>query len=64
VRRFAPSIYSPQADFTLEQLGWTPQPIVDDGWDGLVSLYRPLWECANRTKPAFHLVWMNALGAG
>jgi hypothetical protein len=39
-----------KADFTLEQLGWQLQPIVDDGWDGLTMYFARLWQAAGQPK--------------
>jgi 5-methylcytosine-specific restriction endonuclease McrA len=51
-----------KADFTLEQLGWEIQPITPTGWDGLMGLYRSLWEAAGTPKAKYHEGWMSALG--
>jgi hypothetical protein len=51
-----------KSDFSLEQLGWTLQPIQRTRWDGLVGLYPALWEAAGRPAAAFHLAWMRDLG--
>jgi len=53
-----------KSDYELDQLGWQLQPITtDDGWDGLTSYYRALWERAGQPKPAFHEAWLEALAA-
>ncbi len=54
---------SRKADLTLEQLSWTLLPVPETDWDGLVSLYMPLWQAAKEPKPRFHRDWMAALGA-
>lgn len=51
-----------KADFSLEQLGWTLQPIRRTKWDGLVGLYPALWDAAGRPAESFHLAWMRDLG--
>lgn len=52
-----------KADLTLEQLGWPPpRPVPDTDWDGLCSLYRPLWEAAERPEAGGHRRWLAALG--
>jgi 5-methylcytosine-specific restriction endonuclease McrA len=50
-----------KADFTLDQLGWTVQPITDAAWDGLVAYYRQAWELAGRPDAAYHLDWLTLL---
>jgi len=50
-----------KGDASIEEIGWKliePTP----GWDGLVPLYRRVWERAGRPRPAFHLRWLRALG--
>lgn len=52
-----------KADFSLEQLGWPPlaEP-VETEWDGLTSLYRPLWIAAGSPIVGGHPRWLVALG--
>ena len=46
---------------SLAELGWTlTEPTA--GWDGLVPLYAPIWERADRPRPEFHVRWLRALG--
>ncbi len=50
-----------KGDFTLEQLGWELQDAEDDGWDGLVGLYRALWQAAGQPDRRYHTGWMRDL---
>ena len=52
-----------KADLSLDQLGWPPPlPIADTDWDGLSSLYRPLWIAAGSPAVGGHVRWLAALG--
>jgi hypothetical protein len=51
-----------KSDLSLEQLGWTLQPIKRTSWDGLVGLYPSLWAASGRPAANFHLAWMRDLG--
>lgn len=52
-----------KGDFSLEALGWEPIPPPDPTWDGMVPLYRKLWEAAGQPQRGYHDAWMGALRA-
>jgi hypothetical protein len=52
-----------KSDLTLEQLGWDLiEANANSSWDGLTTLYPPLWAAAGRPQPQLHMSWMRALG--
>jgi 5-methylcytosine-specific restriction endonuclease McrA len=52
-----------KSDWTLEELGWDLRTTRDLAWDGLVSLYRPLWEAAERPGAGNQQGWLHAFSA-
>jgi len=48
-----------KANYTLADLKATLQDVGDLGWDGLLPLYRPLWEAAGKPGSS-HGEWLRA----
>jgi hypothetical protein len=55
--------FVPPSAFRGETLAffWRLRDIELDGWDGLVSLYRPLWDAAGQLDADHHQGWMRDL---
>jgi 5-methylcytosine-specific restriction endonuclease McrA len=49
-----------KSDRTLAELGWTLRPRSVQSWDGLIGVYRPLWEQAGRPTAGNQRAWMRA----
>ena len=52
-----------KSDWTLEELGWHLRVELDSDWDGLVPLYRPLWEASGRPAAGNQAGWLRAFAA-
>lgn len=48
-------------DRQLDEIGWSLNPAIDTGWDGLVPLYRQVWESLNRPNAKHHANWLAGL---
>ena len=46
----------------LCEIGWELRDPLDDGWDGLLDKYRPLWKTLGEPDAEYHTRWVNAFG--
>jgi len=47
--------------YTLDELDWTLLPAPNTTWDGLLSLYGPVWLAAGSPNERYHRQWIAAL---
>jgi 5-methylcytosine-specific restriction endonuclease McrA len=63
LRTACPPCNTRKWDLTLAEVGMKDMPTSTSPWDGLTSLYRPLWEAAGCPDERYHRAWMRTYEA-